>query len=173
MESPPPIALQRNDVFTSPQIPEPARVKSVIWTGTHFEIEAVGLTTNQYYERTFTPAEIAVRAGFAEAWKGRDYAIIVRVGGRLPNDVLHTDPKGQVGGYARLQLTPDLPDVTYSNQTQAVCLVLNDLDEIVHSSTLGLSGAFAAYRIWLEQPQGAAQLAKHIEQLFSLGYTDT
>jgi len=61
MESPPPIALQRNDVFTSPQIPEPARVKSVIWTGTHFEIEAVGLTTNQYYERTFTPAEIAVR----------------------------------------------------------------------------------------------------------------
>jgi hypothetical protein len=35
----------------------------------------------------------AVRAGFAEAWKSRDYAIIVRVGARLPNDVLHTDPK--------------------------------------------------------------------------------
>ncbi len=78
---------------------------------------------------------------------------------------------GQIGGYARLQLTQDLPDVAYSNQTQAVCLVLNDLDEIVHSSTLGLSGVFAAYRIWLEQPQGAAQLAKHIEQLFNLGYT--
>ncbi len=28
-----------------------------------------------------------------EAWKSRDYTIIVRVGARLPNDVLHTDPK--------------------------------------------------------------------------------
>lgn len=61
MVSEPPIIIQQGDTITSPQLPEPARVKSVAWNGSHFEIEAIGLDTTKYYERTFTPAEITVR----------------------------------------------------------------------------------------------------------------
>ena len=35
----------------------------------------------------------AVRAGFRRAWQARDYATIVEVAGKVPEDVLQEDPK--------------------------------------------------------------------------------
>jgi DNA modification methylase/predicted RNA-binding Zn-ribbon protein involved in translation (DUF1610 family) len=35
----------------------------------------------------------AVRAGFRKAWQERDYAVIVSVAGKIPNNVLEEDPK--------------------------------------------------------------------------------
>ncbi len=35
----------------------------------------------------------AVRAGFKKAWQERDYAVIVAVADKIPNNVLEEDPK--------------------------------------------------------------------------------
>ena len=35
----------------------------------------------------------AVRAGFRRAWQAKDYATIVEVAGKIPNDALQEDPK--------------------------------------------------------------------------------
>ena len=35
----------------------------------------------------------AVRAGFKKAWQERDYAVIVAVAEKIPNNVLEEDPK--------------------------------------------------------------------------------
>ena len=35
----------------------------------------------------------AIRAGFRRAWQARDYATIVEVAGKIPEDVLQADPK--------------------------------------------------------------------------------
>ena len=35
----------------------------------------------------------AVRAGFRRAWQAKDYTMIVQVAPKIPDDVLHEDPK--------------------------------------------------------------------------------
>lgn len=53
--------LSPDDLFTSPQLPEPARVLQVIAQGAGWRIKAVGVGSNQFYDRTFTADEIVVR----------------------------------------------------------------------------------------------------------------
>ena len=57
------VALQvtENDVITSNQLPEPARVIKVIPDATGVRIMAVGTNTNQFYDRIFQPGEVQVR----------------------------------------------------------------------------------------------------------------
>jgi SNF2 family DNA or RNA helicase len=53
--------INPDDIITSPQLPEPARVIQVIPLGASLRIMAVGVESNQFYDRTFTPEEITVR----------------------------------------------------------------------------------------------------------------
>jgi len=53
--------LGPDEIFTSPQLPEPARVVQVIRQGARWRIKAVGVESNQFYDRTFSPDEISVR----------------------------------------------------------------------------------------------------------------
>lgn len=55
------LSLQPDDIFTSPQIHEPVRVVQVIPQGARWRIKAVGVESNQFYDRVFTPDEITVR----------------------------------------------------------------------------------------------------------------
>jgi superfamily II DNA or RNA helicase len=55
------LSIAPDDIITSIQLPEPAKVIQVIQLGTQIRIMAVGLETNQFYDRTFTPDEISVR----------------------------------------------------------------------------------------------------------------
>src|SRR4051812_9177753 len=51
----------KDDIITSPQLPEPARVINVMAEGAGLHIMAVGVETNQFYDRTFGAGEITVR----------------------------------------------------------------------------------------------------------------
>jgi len=53
--------LSPDDIFTSPQLHEPARVVQVIPQGARWRVKAVGVESNQFYDRTFAPDEITVR----------------------------------------------------------------------------------------------------------------
>lgn len=57
------VALQvaENDVITSDQLPEPARVIKVMLDGAGTRIMAVGTNTNQFYDRIFQLGEVQVR----------------------------------------------------------------------------------------------------------------
>ena len=55
------LSLQPDDIFTSPQLHEPARVVQVIPQGARWRVKAVGVESNQFYDRTFAPDEITVR----------------------------------------------------------------------------------------------------------------
>jgi superfamily II DNA or RNA helicase len=54
-------SLQPDDIFTSPQLHEPVRVVQVIAQGARWRIKAVGVESNQFYDRTFASDEITVR----------------------------------------------------------------------------------------------------------------
>ncbi len=53
--------ITENDIITSNQLPEPARVIKVMPDGVGVHIMAVGTNTNQFYDRIFQPGEVQVR----------------------------------------------------------------------------------------------------------------
>jgi superfamily II DNA or RNA helicase len=55
------LPVAANDIITSDQLPEPARVIQVFPEGEKLHIMAVGVETNQFYDRTFHPNEVHVR----------------------------------------------------------------------------------------------------------------
>ena len=58
MTSSDPPHVREGEVFTSPQIPEPAKaLRDSSFDGTHLHIQAVGTETNQFYGAPFDPQE--------------------------------------------------------------------------------------------------------------------
>ena len=55
--------------------------------------EYVGLANSQPTKKLKVFRLEAVRAGFKRAWQVRDYATIVAVANKIPNNVLEEDPK--------------------------------------------------------------------------------
>jgi hypothetical protein len=54
--------IQTSDIITSPQLPEPAKVVTdAQFDGTHWHVMAVGIESNQFYQRSFLPDEVRVR----------------------------------------------------------------------------------------------------------------
>lgn len=51
--------IQANDVLTAPFWPEPVRVLTVRSLGTRLQIEAVGISTQQFYTRILAPPDLA------------------------------------------------------------------------------------------------------------------
>src|SRR6266540_3237213 len=49
------------DIITSTQLPEPAKVIQVFPDGPNLRIMAVGVDSNQFYDRTYAPGEVSVR----------------------------------------------------------------------------------------------------------------
>ena len=49
------------DIITSTQLPEPAKVIQVLPDGLNLRIMAVGVDTNQFYDRTYAAGEVSVR----------------------------------------------------------------------------------------------------------------
>ena len=45
-----------------------------------------------------------------------------------------------------------IPVAVTSAQTQALCVILNDIDDMVHGATLGLPGLHASLDLWLREP---------------------
>ena len=56
------------------------------------EFEEIKKRTKKYTSKEKFRLE-AVRAGFKKAWQERDYAVIVAVADKIPNNVLEEDPK--------------------------------------------------------------------------------
>lgn len=74
--------------------------------------------------------------------------------------------------YARLKLDADAPppDVLSSSRVQALCLIYNGIDEMVHGATQGLTGVFATLYTWLHG-EGGKQLEDILAELLARGYT--
>lgn len=53
--------INEDDIITSDQLPEPARVINVRSDGTGWRVMAVGIDSNQFYDRTFRSDEVQVR----------------------------------------------------------------------------------------------------------------
>lgn len=50
-----------DQIITSTQLPEPANVIQVFPDGPNLRIMAVGVDSNQFYDRTYAPGEVSVR----------------------------------------------------------------------------------------------------------------
>lgn len=63
----------------------------------------------------------------------------------------------RAAAYADLPVTAPrlLPAALDSSYTQLLCLVLPDIDKLVHASQGGLAGLHASLRVWLDAPAGA------------------
>jgi hypothetical protein len=63
-----------------------------------------------------------------------------------------------------------LPDALTSSRTQALCLINNSIDEMVHGATQGLTGVHASLYAWLGGEEGR-QLEVTVGTLLAQGYT--
>lgn len=74
--------------------------------------------------------------------------------------------------YEHLDLSGErpLPDALTSSRVQALCLIDNSLDEMVHGATQGLTSLHAALHAWL-RGDAAAQLMAVTATLLARGYT--
>ena len=61
------------------------------------------------------------------------------------------------------------PDAYLAPRTQAICLIVNDIDELSHSAHLGARDAQASLSLWLDEH--ASALESLLEKLLSEGYS--
>jgi len=68
------------------------------------------------------------------------------------------------------RFTPHNTNETFiTPSTQALCLIVNDLDELTHSAHLGARDAQASLRLWLRQHAG--QLETLLQSLLDKGFS--
>ncbi len=78
---------------------------------------------------------------------------------------------GLACAYDRLRLAgEEWPDVVTSGRVQALCLIVNDIDEMVHGATQGLIDVHASLRAWL-QGEVCQRLEAVLAELLGQGYT--
>lgn len=65
-----------------------------------------------------------------------------------------------------------LPVAISSSQTKALCLVVNDIDDMVHGATQGLTGLYSVFSTWLNNPEstGAVWIERIIQNLLENRY---
>lgn len=104
-------SIQPDDIITSPQIPEPAKVIQVFPMGDNLRIMAVGVESNQFYDRTFAPGEVSVRrvtfAGDGERFRLAALAERIRAAAQY-------DPQFAIG-VSQIEPLPHQIDAVYNH----------------------------------------------------------
>jgi hypothetical protein len=72
--------------------------------------------------------------------------------------------------YLRLNESGFLPDIISSSRTQALCLIYNGFDDMVHGAKLGLAGMHASLRLWLKS-EACQRLEALLAELLDHRYT--
>jgi hypothetical protein len=76
----------------------------------------------------------------------------------------------QACAYERLHLSNEAwPDAVSSSRVQALCLIDNDIDEMVHGASQGLRGVHASLHTWL-QGEVCQRLEGVLAELLNQGY---